>query len=61
MFVRMIAYPDVIRVAVRVNPPACHDPIPAHMSTVGDTHKTDEYLFAKLAAKNRDRVLTKPG
>ena len=61
MFVRMIAYPDVIRVAVRVNPPsAWHDHISAHMSTVGDTHKTDEGLFAKLAAKNRDRVLTKP-
>ena len=31
------------------------------MNTVGDTHKTDECLFAKLAAKNRDRVLKKPG
>ena len=30
------------------------------MSTVGDTHETDECLFAKLAANNRDRVLTKP-
>ena len=31
------------------------------MNTVGGTHKTDECLFVKLAAKNRDRVLTKPG
>ena len=62
MFIKMIAYPDVIRVAVRANPPAAgHDHIPAHMSTVGDTHKMNECLFAKLAAKNRDRVLTKPG
>ena len=30
------------------------------MSTVGSTHKRDECLFAKLAVKNRDRVLTKP-
>ena len=30
------------------------------MSTVGDTHKTDECLFAKLVAKTRDRVLTNP-
>ena len=45
-----------------VNPPAAlHDHIPAHMSTVGSTHKTDECLFAKLVGKNRDRVLTKPG
>ena len=61
MFVRMIAYPDVMRVAVRVNPPAaCHDHISVHMSTVGGTHKTDECFFAILASKNRDRVLTKP-
>ena len=31
------------------------------MNTVGGTHKTDECLFAKLAAKNGDRILTKPG
>ena len=31
------------------------------MSIVGDTHKTDECLFAKLAAKTRYRVLTTPG
>ena len=31
------------------------------MSIVGSTHKTDECLFAKLAAENRDRVLAKPG
>ena len=31
------------------------------MSTVGSTHKTNECLFSKLAAKNRDRVLTEPG
>ena len=42
-----------VRAAVRVNPPAARDDhIPAHMSTVGDTHKTDDCLFAKLAAKN---------
>ena len=39
MFVRMKAYPDVIGVAVRVNPPAAgHDHMPAHMNTVGGTH-----------------------
>ena len=48
MFARMIAYPDVMRVAVTVNPPAAwQDHILALMNTVGgppSTKRMSAYL-----------------